>query len=274
MIVSKIRGGLGNQLFIYAAGRRLAAAHKAPLLLDISWYRCGARPFLLDQFNICADITTSDHSHAEDGIGYNQQQWCYYDGFEEYSADRFLSGWWQSERFFEPAADLIRSEFVLREPAASETARAWMQGLRRKCNGPVVAVHRRRRDYVELARQRKFRLLGDAYYQAAMERFPANSTFLVLSDDPQWCRAHMQLPRVEFCDIEDTLVSFTLMQLCDHYIISNSTFSWWAAWLGESPGTQVVAPAASDWFGPVLAAQYETHDIIPARWIQLPPAGG
>jgi hypothetical protein len=273
MIVSKIRGGLGNQLFTYAAGRCLSVIHDVPLLLDTSWYKSGPRTFWLGHFNITADITWEDQSKSADGIGYNQEHWSYYAGFQDYSGYKFLSGWWQSERFFEPIAKIIRRDLALPDGPIIDAAHAWLRQFRSGHNDPCVAMHRRRHDYVQLASQGQFTLLDDTYYHAAMARFPEPCTFLLFSDDLPWCRAHMGQPGIEFCDVEDALVSFAIMQLCDHYIIANSTFSWWAAWLGEAPGKRVIAPHSAGWFGPVLAEKYASSDIIPARWSQLPLAG-
>lgn len=270
MIVTKIRGGLGNQLFTYSAGRYLSVLHDTPLLLDASWYETGRRPFWLDQFQIEADVSRKDHSNADDGVGYNQQRWCFYTGFLNFSGYKFLSGWWQSERFFVPIAETIRDDLAFSNTGIVSEARERFRQIRGGRDGPFVAMHVRRQDYVKLAPSGNFALLNEPYYRAAMAKFPRHSIFLLFSDDLPWCRAHMNHPGIEFCEIEDTLISFAMMQLCDHYIIANSTFSWWAAWLGETPGKKVVTPLTTDWFGPNLTKAYETGHIIPSRWHQLP----
>ena len=270
MIVSKIRGGLGNQFFTYAAGRCLSVIHNAPLLLDASWYNSGPRPFWLSHFNIKAEITTDDRSGADDGIGFNQKHWNYYPQFLNYFGYKFLSGWWQSERFFEPVAELVRNDLTPSKDRVLDEAHQLFHQIRKGRDGPYIAMHCRRLDYVQLAAKGQFTLLTSSYYQAAMSTFPKESTFLLFSDDLAWCRKHINHPGIIFCDVEDTLISFAIMQLCDHYIIANSTFSWWAAWLGETKNKTVVAPNASEWFGPELTAKYVTRDIIPSRWTQVP----
>ena len=270
MIISKIRGGLGNQFFTYAAGRCLSLIHDAPLLLDVSWYKSGPRPLWLKHFNIKAEITWEDQSGAADGIGFNQQHWSYYPEFQHYSGHKFLSGWWQSERFFEPVSEVIRKDLTLGTERVSRDALEYLNQIRDVRHGPYVAVHCRRMDYVGLAEKGDFNLLPFSYYQTAMSRFLDGGAFLVFSDDLTWCREHMSHPGIIFCDVDDALVAFTIMRNCDHYIIANSTFSWWAAWLGESLNSTVISPDSSDWFGPVLNAKYVTTDIIPTRWNQLP----
>lgn len=270
MIVSKIRGGLGNQLFAYAAGRYLSNLHSTTLLLDTSWYRDGPRALLLPHFNISGEITAKDQSGAPDGIGFNQPHWNYYPEFTGYSGRRFLSGRWQSERFFEPVAGLIRRDLTFADPAIAAAAEAAMARLRAGREGPLVSMHCRRGDYVGLTRSKQFRLLGLQYYAEAMAQFPAGSSFVVFSDDPEWCRQNLLGGRCVPCGVEDPLIAFGMMRLCDHHIIANSTYSWWAAWLGETHQSKVVAPEAAKWFGPELAAQHDTRDVIPKRWIELP----
>jgi len=267
MIVSKIRGGLGNQLFIYAAGRALSIYHKAPFILDISWYKTGPRPFLLDQFNIQGVISTKDHSGAEDGIGYNQKQWNFYKEFLEYDGYRFLSGWWQSEEFFKSAANIIKNDLTLKSKTIIEEAIDNLNIIKSNKKN-IVSVHYRRGDYVPLAEQGLFYLLNDSYYDAAISRFNNDTVFLFFSDDIECCKQSFSSPLYRFCEVEDTLLSLAMMQNCDHHIISNSSFSWWAAWLGEKDGKRTISPKSSHWFGP-KNPQYETDGIIPKRWIQL-----
>lgn len=268
MIVTKIRGGLGNQLFAYAAGRSLALTNDSELVLDISWYASGGRPFLLDRFNIEGAVSTRDHSGADDGIGFNQEGWSYDPSFEVVNGDRFLSGRWQSERFFAPHADAIRSDLTLADPSVEIEAQRYVEAKRGAADS-VVAVHCRRGDYVSLADQGRFRLLGLDYFRSAMALFDERTQFLLFSDDPTWSHQHLGGPTVTVADLEESIMAFTAMRRCDHYIISNSTFSWWAAWLSDRAGTKVLAPPHDRWFGPELAKR-DTSDVIPARWSQVP----
>lgn len=268
MIVTKIRGGLGNQLFAYAAGRSLALANDTDLVLDISWYATGPRPFLLDRFDIAGEVSTQDHSGADDGIGFNQEQWCYYPSFEHVDGDRFLSGRWQSERFFAAHADAIRRDLAFAHPGTTADARRFVEEQRDRGES-IVAVHCRRGDYVGLAKQGRFRLLAPDYYRSAIATFPAPTRFLVFSDDPAWCHQHLDGPRTTIVDLEDTMLTFAAMQHCDHFVIGNSTFSWWAAWLGERAGTRVLTPPPERWYGPQQEPR-DMSDVIPARWTHVP----
>jgi hypothetical protein len=278
VIISKIRGGLGNQLFNYAAGRHLATLHAAELLLDASWYRGGGRPLMLKHFRIAGRITEEDQSGAADGIGFNQTLWHYYPEFAEYSGRKFLSGRWQSERFFAPAAALIREDLRFADPDLETAAGAALARLAKGRARPLVAVHCRRGDFVPLSRERQFTLLGPGYYAAARALFAADCTFVLFSDDPAWCRANLADARTVLCDVGDALLSFAMMRQCEHHIIANSSFSWWAAWLAETPRSRIIAPDSRKWFGPdllheALRAPIDTREVVPERWTQLPVDG-
>ena len=236
------------------------------------WYQSGRRPLWLPAFRIIGEISAEDHSGAEDGVGYNQKHWCYYPDFRTYSGHKFLSGWWQSERFFEGAAKQVRADLELRDRSVWTNARAALARLAMASKGPIVEVHCRRTDYIRLADSGIFRLLGTDYNRAAMSRFEGECIFVIFSDEIDWYRSNLQGPRVTYCDYAGTLQAFTMMCLCDHFVIANSTFSWWAAWLGETRDSVVVAPRASEWFGTVLATEYESEDIVPSRWETIPLA--
>ncbi len=269
MIVAKLRGGLGNQLFIYAAGRSLALKHGLPLLLETNWYKTGKRTLLLQEFNIEGDLVASNLSNADDGIGYNQEEWGFYEHFFAFAGNRFLSGWWQSEKFFLHATETIRAELTFRNPLMLRQAQESLVKLRGSDHDYVVALHVRRGDYVAHSLNGKFRLLPASYYHSAMNEFEGNPLYLFFSDDGAWCHEQFRGPSVKICSEDDPLKSFALMSICDHFVIANSTFSWWGAWLGEKQFSRIYTPMHNSWFGPAKA-DYRTEDIIPDRWRSLP----
>lgn len=130
MIITKIRGGLGNQFFTYAAGRALSLTNNDPLVLDTSWYWSGARPFLLNHFRIAGTVSPDDHSGASDGVGFNQIHWQYDPLFEHVDGSRFLSGRWQSERFFARHRFEIKRDLQFRDGTYAATAAARIQAIR------------------------------------------------------------------------------------------------------------------------------------------------
>jgi hypothetical protein len=106
------------------------------------------------------------------------------------------------------------------------------------------------------------------YVHEAMRRFSPESVFLVFSDsarDVAWCRENLRGGNLAFSEGHTDLQDLELMRECDHNIIANSTFSWWAAWLNHHPGRRVIAP--KDWF---FASQNgQSQDIIPETWETL-----
>lgn len=160
-----------------------------------------------------------------------------------------LHGHMQSEKYFDHCADEVYHYFKMKEP----------EGLDIEIMPGVVAIHLRAGDYGGDYHP----VMDMDYYNSAMAVFP-DHPFLVFSDEIQTCR-EMFGDRVDYMEANDYMTDFYLMTQCDHFIISNSTYSWWAAWLGRCPGKRVVAPRK--WFGP--AAKLETKDIYPDNWIVI-----
>lgn len=179
-----------------------------------------------------------------------------------------LADWLQSERHFAHRAAEIRR--LLDVPYSSAALERWRDEL----SAPgAVAVHVRRGDLLK-KRNRVFAVQSPRYYEEAA-RLVAEQTgaeqFYVFTDDPAWARAEVRLPG------HTTLVSgpeggsavddFRLMARARHIVMANSTFSWWAAWLGERPGSCIIAPAAWSSDGGRQA------ELIPSRWtiLDVPP---
>lgn len=179
-----------------------------------------------------------------------------------------IAGWLQSESLFAHRATAIRAALAM-EPATA-MFRRWRDEL--AAPGAVV-VHVRRGDLVQ-PKYRKFAVQSPAYYEEAA-RLVAERTgadrFFVFTDDPAWVRAQVRLPGTTTLvsgDPDATAIDeFSLMRLARHFVMANSTFSWWAAWLGERPDSCVVAPA--HW----LAAGGRFPDLVPDRWttLDVPP---
>lgn len=285
MIVVSLLGRLGNQMFQYAAGRHLSLQHGAELVLDISAVRAGRDTwgYALAPFNVAARLESCGaarramwrclqplRSHRRDGIPLyvaqsplrmklplfaRRAEFAYGDWFHSLPDHVFLHGYWQSEKFFPGRAEVLRRDFALTDmaPIAEKAARL-------RAADDIVAVHVRRGDYLGSER---FCVLGETYFRNAMAHFGNGCNFLVFTDDLGWCREHLRGDNVEIAGQRDSVHDLTLMSKCTHNIISNSTFSWWAAWLNDNPGKQVVAPRP--WFDPDYRTDDE-HDVIPEGW--------
>ena len=196
--------------------------------------------------------------HREQGLGYNP-------GIEALADGAYLHGYWQSETYFAHIADRIRGDFSF--PDFTNTQNAEM--AERVSAGLSVSLHVRRGDYLTL---NAHVLCDQAYYEAALARLAeglgAAPTVYVFSDDPQWAKDNLPLPFdkvvVDFNGPETDFEDMRLMSLCQHNIIGNSSFSWWAAWLNRNPDKRVAGPAR--WFGD---PKLQNPDILPGGWLKI-----
>ena len=296
MIIIKLTGGLGNQMFQYALGRHLAEIYQTPLKLDVRvlldrtpYDHFTSRTYGLEVFHIQADFVTPDDvkrvrhfyhtaSRKERLFGYlcspyrlvaEQQAFCFDASVFRRGKNVLLDGYWQSEHYFKPIEQTIRQEFVFR-PSPSQELLAMMRLV---SQGESVSVHVRRGDYVSNPVVARFHgVCGLEYYTQAMKMIAqkvASPRFFVFSDDMEWVKAHF--PRMESVlfmehhgqtDTDD----LRLMTCCKHHIIANSSFSWWGAWLASSPQKIVIAP--QHWIN-VQTTPNQSHDIFPEHWITL-----
>jgi hypothetical protein len=196
--------------------------------------------------------------HKELTFTYRERQFRYDPEAMKVADGTNLSGYFQSERYFAHVATEVRDALRFHPPIRAEARRI----LDRIANGlPRVAIHVRRGDY--LALQHQHTVLPPAYYCRAMAQHSADGPrqFLVFSDDPDWCAE--AFPGCRILHTGNTYLDLCLMSMCDHFIIANSSFSWWGAWLSPAPGKRVVCP--SQWWGPTLAHN-GIQDLFPEGW--------
>ena len=228
-------GFLGNQMFQYAAVRALSLARGVKAGFPAN------KPNLHALFPLKADLHSREWpmKYRERGFHFFPDFWDAPDGTQ-------LHGYFQSEKYFAPHAAQIRQEFSFEERTVFDK--------------PTVAVHVRRGDYLSFPEHHP--PLTMDYYSRAMERFPG-LRFLVFSDDPGWCLLNFDRERCRTIVGQTAIQDMALMASCDHFIIANSSFSWWGAWLGRNPEKRVVAPAK--WFGPAKAG-WDTRDLYCTGW--------
>jgi hypothetical protein len=169
----------------------------------------------------------------------------------EAPAECLLFGYFQTPRYFQGLEATLREELSTRDLGLEQGYEEVAEQLR---SPGAVAVHVRRTDY---AGNPNLDLCGIAYYRAAMQRMRDTvnaARFFVFSDAPAWCQRHFTDRDVEVVAhrrSQSTLTDLHLMSLAQHHIIANSSYSWWAAWLGEKPGQQVLMPPR--WFATIKA---------------------
>ncbi len=282
-VTSIIDGGLGNQMFQYAAARALSLRLGAGLTLDLRRLnRRGHRPFDLAGFALAPNHHTLTAGRPPRPPG-RLKRWVRSTlGIRDYfhetsfpfnpavfalSAPVTLDGYFQSELYFTEQAEVIRGDF---QPAATHVRAIEQLAHRLIPADPSVSLHVRRGDYVEAKNQAFHGLTPLAYYERALailaQRLPASPTVCVFTDDPAWVRAHMPLPADTRYISEHTasaLEDLLLMSRCSHHITANSSFSWWGAWLNPNPAKIVITPA--QWFQP--SSGLDTRDLRPASWL-------
>lgn len=293
-VIAHLMGGLGNQMFQYAAGRALALRTATSLKLDLSGFGIGdRRRFELDSLPIQAAPATQEELAALGAAGFARsarlvrligrlRDWLRPSNSRIYRERHFhfdpsvvnlqppvyLFGHWQSERYFLDCIDAIRRELT---PSMSFDAENAAMAARIDAVN-AVSVHVRRGDYADNpATNRYHGTCTVDYYQRAVaylsERIQAAHAF-VFSDDHDWASRNLlfAIPTT-FININGATEGFRDMQLmlrCRHHVIANSSFSWWGAWL--SPHAEKIVVAPRRWF---RASTNDTRDLIPERWIRL-----
>jgi hypothetical protein len=291
MIVTKLIGGLGNQMFQYAAGKALALRHDVVVKVDLSelnshagdkytqrHYELGIfasgiqvandkdlAPFLNgDKSRLQRELQRrmpflfGTLSAVESGSGYHPE-------FKKYPKNTYLQGFWQSEQYFKDYETEIRKDFRFRE-SVTEACKP----LKTKivaCNS--VSLHVRRGDYVNNPSANKFHgLCSPQYYASAVNHILETQKDLeifIFSDDINWCKENLKFDvPVHFMETGSAYEDMYLMSQCHHNIIANSSFSWWGAWLNDHADKIVVAP--KQWFAD---SSVNISDIIPASWLKL-----
>lgn len=284
MIIVKVEGGLGNQLFQYAIGRNLALKNKTELGLDLTYYKKSSfREYQLNHFNIQAKEVKSSYIKYIDWLNsknlfkrklyhifFSQYSLAYYKekhfGYDEEVLEclnnTYLEGFWQSEKYFKEIKNELAKILIFDD----EFSLKFIEYINDIKKHESVAIHIRRGDY--LTNKNHF-ILDLDYYKKAIIHFKnnlINPKFYIFSDDIEWCRLNLKIdfPN-QFVFGNDSRRDLQLMSLCDHFIIANSTFSWWGAYLGKNESKKIICP--STWFPKSSNKQIE--DLLMNDWIKI-----
>jgi hypothetical protein len=291
MIISKLCGGIGNQMFQYATGRALSVRLGSPLLLDLSWFEemtgCTPRDYELGAYELRADTATprdlASFAVKEGGLlrrltgrdnragrRIEEPLFRYWPGFETLTGDVHLVGYWQSEKYFKEIRSTLQRDFsVARKSTGKNRELADRIGAT-----SAVSLHVRRGDYVDREETSRFHgTCSIEYYAKSIDYLAsrvASPHLFVFSDDPGWARdniaASCPVTVVDHNDASTSHEDLRLMSLCRHHIIANSSFSWWGAWLCQNPDKILIAPER--WFANE-EKNGQTDDLIPEGWVRL-----
>ncbi|MCP4001329.1 MAG: alpha-1,2-fucosyltransferase [Gammaproteobacteria bacterium] len=283
MITVRLLGGLGNQMFQYAAVRSLASKLDAPLCLDtFSFEHYADRDFDLGEFTAIDEPVCTREQHEAlfskskgaklkrklFGRKLYREPFFHVDpAFFRLTAPIAIDGYFQSEQYFISNEAEIRQKFSWDIDGLAADTRAYLAEIQ---TANAVSVHFRRGDYVADQTVNNFHgTCSPAYYQAAIEYIKSQvqgAHFYVFSDDIDWVKqqdaftgvAHSYVLKSE--QMRDSEEMF-LMSQCRHNVVANSSFSWWGAWLNSSDEKIVIAPQS--WF---RTKELNTRDLIPAGW--------
>jgi hypothetical protein len=297
LVITRLIGGLGNQMFQYAAGRALALRRGAALKLDVTGFAAvgthAKRRYELDSFPIqgsaASDVDLVRFDRAGKirsprldrvlralRIGRRDDAWPIYREphfqfdpvMPQLQAPVYLDGYWQSERYFSHIAEVLRQEFTVAAPLdrENEELTAGIDAVN------AVSLHVRRGDYADDPATNRFHgVCSPDYYRRAVDYVATRAGvphLFVFSDDRQWTRANLRFEvPTTFVDANPPDCGYRDMRLmarCRHHIVANSSFSWWGAWL--NPARQKIVVAPRRWFG---AAGNDTRDLIPPDWVRL-----
>ena len=292
-IIPRILGGLGNQLFCYAAARRLALVSNAELVLDdVSGFvrdHDYQRRYQLDHFNIpCRKATPAERLEpfsrvrrylkraTSRRLPFKALTYIHQEGIDfdprlltiKPCGTLYLEGYWQSEQYFKDVETAIRKELRI-IPPKDETNLAMAERI---CGRLTVAVHVR---FFDAPQEIGVNNAPSDYYARAvarMESLAPDAHYFVFSDYPATALDRIPLPMDRVTIVshnqsdENAYADLWLMSKCQHFIIANSTFSWWGAWLADSIGTRVIAPGfemreGKMWWG--------FGGLLPNEWIKL-----
>lgn len=288
-------GGLGNQLFQYATARALAIRCASSLVLDISWfdevqlikhtsirkYALGSLMLGEHQIKTCSKkksfvnrvsqlfvsqgrrvgIKFTDSSFSEQSFRFDER-------VLRLKAPVRLIGYWQSPRYFNDVETQIRKEITVN----GKLNDASIEVLNQIQSTDAICIHVRRGDYVTNKEASSFHgLCSNEYYKNGVNRVAQGLRAphgFVFTDDPAWVRENLSIgiefTLVDINSIDEPHLDLCLMSACKHFVIANSSLSWWGAWLSTSPNKKVIAPVR--WFAD---SSIDTTDLIPDDWSRI-----
>lgn len=260
MIIIKLRGGLGNQMFQYTFARAQLEAAGGPaqvkLGLDTTWYTEVSRPFVLDAFNILPAKRISNRFAVRISKILNTH----------------LEGFWEDQAYATMIRDILKKEFVLKSPSERLTQRL------STIKPDSIAIHVRRGDFLTVPDKI---VITKEYYERAIahivkQRDLTNPSITVFSDDIDWCKENMStIDSYKTTVLDDTFANdaevMMFMSAHQHLVIADSTFSWWAAFLhvGASSTAQSIVIAPAQWYNDPSRNEATKKALILPSWTML-----
>lgn len=270
-----IKGGLGNQLFQYALALTLKKKHGGDIILIRNITHINNTPREL-KLNFLDSKISKINTMINLLFFYfiklpffiqriTEKNGFKYEKINIKKKSIFINGYWQSFKYFEHDFDLI-DQSIFANIQLNENYNKFKQII---VSNVSAALHIRRGDYVTNKNANSFHgLLDLSYYELAIKTLNQkfdNLKYFIFSDDIAWCKKNFNSKNYIFIDLEfpDEVQEIKLMSMCSHFIISNSTFSWWPAFISKKENKQVVCP--KKW----TTKQNDYSDLIPQEWIKI-----
>ena len=262
LVVIQLSGGMGNQMFQYALYLQLQALGKNVKIDDKTEYEGrNARPIRLSVFNAKYEVPTETEMNCltdsyldlaskirrklkgRKTAAYMEKSQLFDSKVLELNRAYFM-GWWQSEKYFAGIKEKVREAFNFKNMNLSETMKTYADAME---NSNSVSVHIRRGDYQQVD-EIYGGICTEEYYEKAMKKMREeipDCHFFIFTNDIPWVKEHMQgkdVTVVEGNDEDAGYIDMYLMTHCKHYILANSSFSWWGCYLNPSEDKKVIAP--------------------------------
>lgn len=269
MIIIQLKGGLGNQMFQYALYRALKKKGKTVKIDDVTGFvNDKLREPVLQGYGIDYERATKDEVIAltDSKMDIFSRIRRKLTGRKTFRIDEesgrfdpnilelekaYLVGYWQSEKYFadESVQKEIKEAFEKRPQELMNDTVSWTLLQQIECC-ESVSLHVRRTDYVDAEHIHIHNICSEKYYKNAIDKirkeYP-NAMFFIFTDDKEWCKKHFKGRCFSVVELEEgpktDIAEMMLMSRCKHHIIANSSFSWWSAWLNDSPEKMVIAPS-------------------------------
>jgi len=257
-------GQLGNQMFQFAAVKGIARHRgydfmipKHEVTLSRSGNKNGCELFLPFEPNVDnIGMFQTENFIIETHFHFSQEL------FDTCQDNASLAGYFQTPKYFNHIEDEIRKDFTFKDEI-KDPCESMIEIL----NKPI-ALHIRRGDYINHAAHMYNQKLD--YYKDALEYFGDDRQILIFSNDTKWCKEQEMFQESRFFMSESgsSYSDMCLMSLCHSFIIANSTFSWWPAFLATNEDKKVIYP--KQWFSLTgYAKDYNVSDLFPEEWIKL-----
>lgn len=261
MIYVDLHCRLGNQLFQIAAGASLAAANHTEMRCCVCAEEMVPGGKTLREYTKPYSETIFSTVEFVDEIpkGIKHLKWNQfeYKPFPQITEDTSISGAFQSYRYFDE--NVVKKLF--QKP---DYVNEYILSNYPNLGKDVTAVHIRRGDYLPIPH--KFPVMSLSYFKNAIQQI-GNGRFMIISDDIDWCKQNFIGPEYSFSNSRDALIDLFLIASCQNVIMSNSSFSWWGAFLNSNPDKIVIAP--NRWFGWSKETRiHNTKDLLPETWIK------